>query len=138
MVAARGPSIDIPVRVLRWPGQNAAHTKRRGAWLTIAVALAQNPGIGPDGFQDKLDLVIELNTTAGGAIAAYPGPAAPHLDIASPTQYAEYAYLEARNLTLSGVLAGALEKICALLDRDISPQQRIRVYRLGVTSTLPS
>ncbi len=110
-----------------------------GAWLTIALALAQNPGIGPDAFQDKLDLASELNTTAPWRESQLIlDQLRPHLDIASPTQYAEYAYLEARNLTLSGDLAGALEKIDALLDRDISPQQRIRVYRLGANIAILS
>lgn len=103
-----------------------------GAWLTIGLALAQDPGIGPDAFQDKLDRAIELNTTAPWRESQrILDELRPHLDTASPAQYAEYAYLEARNLTLSGDLAGGLEKVAALLTRELTAQQKIRVYRLG-------
>lgn len=101
-------------------------------WLTLGLALAQSPGLGPEAFQESLDRAIELNTTApwreSQRILA---ELRPHLDIASPAQYAEYAYLEARNQTLSGDLEGGLEKVAALLERELTAQQRIRTYRLG-------
>jgi len=103
-----------------------------GAWLTIGFALAQGPGIGPDAFQERLDRAVELNTTAPWRESQQIlDELRPHLDIASPEQYAEYGYLEARNLTLSGDLAGGLDKIAALLQRELTTQQRIRIYRLG-------
>src|SRR6056297_2520654 len=103
-----------------------------GAWLTIGLALAQNSDIGPDVFEEKLDRAILLNTTAPWRESQQIlDELRPHLGIANPSQYAEYAYLEARNLTLSGDLPDALEKIDALLARDMTAQQRIRAYRLG-------
>src|SRR6056297_3540201 len=103
-----------------------------GAWLTIGLALAQNSDIGPDAFEEKLDRAILLNTTAPWRESQQIlDELRPHLDIASPEQYAEYAYLEARNLTLSGDLAGGLERVAAMLERELTAQQKIRVYRLG-------
>jgi len=103
-----------------------------GAWLTLGLALAQDPGIGPDVFQERLERAIELNTTAPWRESQrILDELRPHLDIASPAQYAEYGYLEARNLTLSGDLAGGLDKVAALLERELTTQQRIRIYRLG-------
>ena len=103
-----------------------------GAWLAIGLALAHDGSIGPTAFQEKLDRAIELNTTAPWRDSQrILDQLRPHLDIASPSQYAEYAYLEARNMTLSGDLANALKKIDALLARDMTEQQRIRTYRLG-------
>lgn len=103
-----------------------------GAWLTIGLALAQGPGIGRDAFQERLERAIELNTTAPWRESQQIlDELRPHLDIASPAQYAEYGYLEARNLTLSGDLSGGLNKIAALLRRELTAQQRIRIFRLG-------
>ncbi len=102
------------------------------AWLTIGLALAQDQGVGPDVFQERLERAIELNTTAPWRESQQIlDELRPHLDIASPAQYAEFGYLEARNLTLSGDLAGGLDKIAALLERELTAQQRIRIYRLG-------
>lgn len=103
-----------------------------GAWLIIGPALAQDTGISPDAFQERLDRAIELNTTAPWRESQQIlDELRPHLDIASPAQAAEYGYLEARNLTLSGDLAGGLDKVAALLERELTAQQRIRIYRLG-------
>ena len=103
-----------------------------GAWLTIGLAFAQNPVISPETFQQKLNQAIELNTTAPWRESQQIlDELRPHLDLASPEQYAEYAYLETRNLTLSGDLEGGLDMIAALLERELTAQQKIRVYRLG-------
>lgn len=103
-----------------------------GAWLTIGLVLAQDPEIGHESFQERLERAMELNTTAPWRESQLIlDELRPHLDIASPAQYAEYGYLEARNLTLSGDLAGGLDKVAALLERELTAQQRVRIYRLG-------
>lgn len=103
-----------------------------GAWLTIGLALAQDESIDPGAFQQRLERAMELNTTAPWRESQQIlDELRPHLDIATPAQYAEYGYLEARNLTLSGDLAGGLDKVAALLERELTAQQKVRVYRLG-------
>ncbi|MBL37241.1 MAG: hypothetical protein CMP07_04825 [Xanthomonadales bacterium] len=103
-----------------------------GAWLTIGLALAQDESIDPEAFQERLERAIELNTTAPWRESQQIlDELRPHLDIATPAQYAEYGYLEARNLTLSGDLAGGLDKVAALLERELTAQQKVRIYRLG-------
>lgn len=102
------------------------------AWLVASIALAQDAGISPAEFQHKLDRAIELNTTAPWRESqAILDDLRPHLQVASDRQYAEYAYLEARNQTLSGDLEGGLQKVDALLARDMTVRQKIRTYRLG-------
>jgi len=101
-------------------------------WLIAHGAIAQQSAISPERFQQKLDRAIELNTTAPWRESQeILDELRPHLPIASDEQFAEHAYLEARNLTLSGDLPGALDKIDALLARDMTAEQRIRTFRLG-------
>lgn len=88
--------------------------------------------MSPELFQRKLDRAIELNTTAPWRESqAILDELKPHLELATDVQYAEYAYLEARNQTLSGDLEGALAKIEDLLEHDLTPRQRVRTYRLA-------
>lgn len=106
-------------------------------WLVGAMALAQAAGLSPEEFQQKLDRAIELNTTAPWRESqVILEELRPHLDTAGEQQYGEFAYLEARNLTLSGDFEGALKKIESLLERDLTGRQRLRTYRLGANAAI--
>lgn len=101
--------------------------------LFISFAGAQSEqGMSPELFQRKLDRAIELNTTAPWRESqAILDELKPHLELANDVQYAEYAYLDARNQILSGDLEGALANIEDLLEHDLTPRQRVRTYRLA-------
>lgn len=85
-----------------------------------------------EAFARKLEQAGELNTTA-------PWPESqkvleelrPHLDLATEDQYADFVYLEARNLTLAGEPDDALARLDRVLEREMSPDRRIRVLRLA-------
>ena len=101
-------------------------------WLGTCCVFAQQEQITGERFQQKLERAIELNTTAPWRESqAILDELQPHLDFATDEQFAEFGYLEARNLTLSGELAGAMRKVDALLERDMNLRQRVRLHRLG-------
>lgn len=83
-------------------------------------------------FERKLEQARELNTTA-------PWPESqkvleelrPHLDRATDDQYADFVYLEARNLALAGKLEEALVLMDGVLEREMSPDRRIRTLQLA-------
>lgn len=106
-----------------------------GAFLALIMAFAAaqpDQGMSPELFQRKLDRAIELNTTTPWRESqAILDELNSHLELATDEQYAEYVYLEARNLALSGNLEGSLAKIANLLAHELTPRQRVRTYRLG-------
>jgi len=106
-------------------------------WLLATGAHGQ-PGapetddMTAESFKRKLEQAAEFNTTA-------PWPESqkvldelrPHLELATEDQYAEFAYLEARNLTLAGNSDKALAVLERTLERGMSEESRIRVLRLA-------
>lgn len=85
-----------------------------------------------EAFGQKLELARKLNTTA-------PWPESqelleelrPHLDRATEDQYADFVYLEARNLTLAGHTDEALALLDEALKGEMSPDRRIHILRLA-------
>ncbi|MEX0914848.1 MAG: diguanylate cyclase [Wenzhouxiangellaceae bacterium] len=85
-----------------------------------------------EAFGQKLELARKLNTTA-------PWPESqelleelrPHLDRATEDQYADFVYLEARNLTLAGHTDEALALLNDALEGEMSPDRRIHILRLA-------
>ena len=101
-------------------------------WLGMCCVFAQHEQMTGEHFQQKLEQATELNTTAPWRESqAILDELQPHLELANDEQLAEFGYLEARNLTLSGDLAEAMRKVDALLERDMNLRQRIRLHRLG-------
>ncbi|MFU8878670.1 MAG: diguanylate cyclase, partial [Wenzhouxiangellaceae bacterium] len=86
----------------------------------------------PETFGQKLATAAELNITR-------PWPESqnilddlrPHLRLASREQYAQFVYLNARNQSLSGDLAGALDQVQRALEQDPPGDWRLRLNRLG-------
>lgn len=105
------------------------------AFLAMVASFAgaqPEPEMSPERFGEMLERAIELNTTAPWRESqAILDELEPHLELATDVQYAEYAYLEARNQTLSGDLEGALARTEDLLEHDLTPRQRVRTYRLA-------
>ncbi|MDT8408005.1 MAG: diguanylate cyclase [Wenzhouxiangellaceae bacterium] len=98
----------------------------------MSASLAQGADLTRQAFGHKLDRAIALNTTAPWRESqAILDELRPHLDLASKKQYAEYAYLEARNLILSGKPEAALSAVDDLLERELTARQKVRSYRLG-------
>lgn len=88
--------------------------------------------ITAEAFGRKLAHARELNTTA-------PWPQSqkvleemrPHLDLATEDQYADFVYLEARNLTLAGESDEALAMLNEVMEGEMSPDRRIHILRLA-------
>lgn len=100
--------------------------------ITASAGAQPEQEMSPELFKQKLDRAIALNTTAPWRESqAVLDELKPHLELATDVQYAEYAYLEARNQILSGDLEGALSRIEDLLEHDLTPRQRVRTYRLA-------
>ncbi|MDX1572104.1 MAG: diguanylate cyclase [Xanthomonadales bacterium] len=109
---------------------------RPGLWAVLVVLAlgATSPALSLDAeeFAERLALAKQLNTTAPWRESqAILDELRPHLELADADQYAEFVYLEARNLTLAGKLDEALERLEAALERDMSPVNRNRMLRLA-------
>lgn len=111
-------------------------------WLLLTVLLtgithAEDPGNPQHGFQQRLDHAAALSTAApwreSQAVLDELRSELPH---ANAFQQAEFAWLETRNLALSGDLSGALKASRALLERPLTPQQRLKTYRLAANVAL--
>lgn len=111
------------------------HSWRWIGVLSFGLALAGSvtgQSLTAQEFARLLERAGELNTTAPWQESqAILDRIEDHLDLATPDQYARFAYLEARNLALQGQAEQALGRLEAALDRTMSPQQRLAVLRLA-------
>ena len=100
--------------------------------FSLLFTMAGATDMDPQTFQRKLEQATELNTTAPWRESqAVLDELEPHLDLATADQLAQFAYLEARNLTLSGNLRGGLARVKSHLEMDMSVELRLRLLRLG-------
>ncbi len=88
-------------------------------------------------FQERLELAIQLNTTAPWRESqAVLDELRADLDQADDYQRAEFHWLEARNLGLAGDLAGSLRATEALMELPLAPEQQVKTYRLAANVAL--
>ena len=100
--------------------------------LCLPVAMAGATNMDQQTFQRKLEHATELNISAPWRQSqAVLDELEPHLDLATADQLAQFVYLEARNLTLSGNLRGGLARVKTQLEKDMSVGLRLRLLRLG-------
>lgn len=93
---------------------------------------ASATALEPAEFTRQLNRASELNITEPWPESqAILDQLRPHLELARPDQYAEFVYLEARNLTLGGDPDAALGRVEKLLEREMPQPSRLRVLRLG-------
>ena len=99
-------------------------------WLPVAMAGAAE--MDQETFQRKLEHATELNISAPWRESqAVLDELEPHLDQATAKQLAQFVYLEARNLTVSGNLRQGLARVKAHLEMDMPIRERLRLLRLG-------
>ncbi|MDT8409219.1 MAG: diguanylate cyclase [Wenzhouxiangellaceae bacterium] len=85
-----------------------------------------------DDFGSLLELVETLNVRASWReTRAALERARPRLDQANSSEYARFRILEARNLTISGDVAGGLAVLEALLQKNLERRHELRVLELG-------
>jgi len=83
-------------------------------------------------FAEQLERAAELNITAPWQESqAILDQLEDHLELAGPDQYAEFVYLDARNLTLAGQPEQALARLEAVLARPMTPHKRLAILRLA-------
>jgi diguanylate cyclase (GGDEF)-like protein len=102
------------------------------AVITPLAGAQQEQGMSAERFERELERAIELNTTAPWRESqAILDELKPHLELATDAQYAEFAYLEARNQALAGNHEDSLARAEDLLEHNLTPRQQIRTYRLA-------
>jgi diguanylate cyclase (GGDEF)-like protein len=88
-------------------------------------------------FEQRLVLAERLNVTAPWRESqTILDEIRPFLDRAEPDQYARFRLLEIRNLVLDGEFAAGLEQVERLLDRDLTPEIRIRAMTLAMNAAI--
>lgn len=106
-------------------------------WLFVAGAGAVE--LDPSTFEQKLERAAELNVSAPWRESQQIlDEIRPYLDLATEDQRAQFVYLDARNQTLAGDLAGGLERVKTHLEHEMSDRWRLRLLRLGANIAVVS